>query len=293
LTLLEDKKQLVTGLLLSLSAVFFSSTIAAVSKGLSADVHVSAIVFFQYGISFLLTLPAILRAGRGSVKTTKPAMHLLRGISGCACFYLFYIALGHISLLESTLLRVSAPLMVPLVIFAWFKVGVSSSAWPPLIIGFIGVLLVLNPSFSGFSVWHLLALVSGLGLAISMVSTRELAKTEPQSRILFYYFVVSLAVSLPFFVINYQPIPSSAWLGLIYIGVTAYLSFVLYTMAYRYVSAAALAPASYFAVVFSGFFDWLIWDHVPSTLTTVGILCVVFGGVLVLRPRPESEPKHR
>jgi drug/metabolite transporter (DMT)-like permease len=81
-------------------------------------------------------------------------------------------------------------------------------------------------------------------------------------------------------------------MGLIYIGVTAYLSFVLYTMAYRYVSAAALAPARYVAGVFSGFFDWLIWAHVPSTLTTGGILCVVFGGVLVLRPRPELEPKH-
>jgi|TARA_R110000782_G_scaffold24552_4_gene63926 drug/metabolite transporter (DMT)-like permease len=290
LTLSLERKQLLSGLLLSLVTVFFSSTVAAVGKHVSQEVHVSAIVLVQYGISFLFALPAVLRAGRSGVTTSRPGLHIVRGVSGCACFYLYYIALSKISLVEATLLRSSAPLMVPLVIYLWFSERLRKETWPPLVVGFVGVVLVLKPGFTGLSLWHLLALLSGLGLAVSMVSTRVLAQHEPQNRILFYYFSISLLVSLPFFIWNYQPIPLSAWPGLLYMGVAIYLSFVMYTLAYRYVSAAALAPISYFGVVFSGLLDWLIWDHIPDVLTLFGIAFVVSGGVLVLRHKATPAP---
>lgn len=288
-TATEPKKQLLTGLALSLLTVLLSSTVAAVGKHVSQEVHVSSIIMVQYGLSFLLALPAIMRAGRGGLRTHRPGLHLVRGVSGCACFYLFYLALSRISLVEATLLRVSAPLMVPLVIYAWFKQGVSRHAWPPLLIGFLGVVLVLKPGFSGFSVWHVMALLSALGFAVSMVSTRELMQTEPQNRILFFYFLISVIATLPFFLFYYQPIPASAWPGLLYMGVVIYLGFVLYTSVYRYISAAVSAPINYFAVVFSGLLDWLIWDHIPDQLTLLGVVCVVIGGVLVLRSPPEPE----
>ncbi len=284
-----SKKQLLTGLALSLLTVLLSSTVAAVGKHVSQEVHVSSIVMVQYGISFLFALPSIMRAGRGSLRTRRPGLHIIRGLSGCACFYLFYLALSRISLVEATLLRVSAPLMVPLVIYMWFKQGVSRHAWPPLIIGFLGVVLVLKPGFSGFSVWHVMALLSALGFAVSMVSTRELMQSEPQNRILFYYFLISVLVTLPFFCWHYQPIPITAWPGLVYMGVVIYLGFVLYTSVYRYISAAVSAPINYFAVVFSGLIDWLVWDHIPDQLTLLGIVFVVIGGVLVLRSPPEPE----
>ena len=121
ITVSTPKKQLLTGLALSLLTVLLSSTVAAVGKHVSQEVHVSAIVMVQYGLSFLFALPSIMRAGRGSLVTRRPGLHLVRGVSGCACFYLFYLALSHISLVEATLLRASAPLMVPVVILLWFK----------------------------------------------------------------------------------------------------------------------------------------------------------------------------
>jgi drug/metabolite transporter (DMT)-like permease len=268
LQLSVEKKQLLTGLLLSLVTVFFSSTVAAVGKHVSQEVHVSAIVLVQYGISFLFALPSVLRAGRVGLATSRPGLHIIRGVSGCACFYLYYLALSKISLVDATLLRSTAPLMVPLVIYLWFSQRVRKESWPPLVVGFVGVLLVLKPGFAGLSLWHLLALLSGLGLAVSMVSTRV----------------------LPFYLWHYEPIPASAWPGLLYMGVVIYLSFVMYTLAYRYVSAAALAPISYFGVVFSGLLDWLIWDHIPDTITLMGIACVVMGGVLVLKHKEVPAP---
>ena len=156
------------------------------------------------------------------------------------CFYFYFFALSKISLLEATLLRNSAPLMVPLLIFLALREPVSRRSLPPLLLGFAGVVLVLRPGFAELSIWHLVALVSGLGLAISMITTRMLASTEPANRILFYYFAVSLMVSVPFFLWQGGDVHLSAYPWLLYMGVVIYLCFLLYTWAYRYASASVL-----------------------------------------------------
>lgn len=263
--------------------MFLGSTVAAASKHLSTQVHISAIVLAQYLICFLLVLPWWLRNGRLAVVTQRPWPHVIRGVSGCACFYTYYLAMQHMPLVDATLLRNSAPLMVPVVIFIWYRTRMPAARLIPLMIGFSGITLVLRPGFEGMNIWHLVALSSGLGLAISMVSTRELARTEPGSRILFYYFSLSLVFILPFFIINYRPIPASALPWLLYVGVVMYATFVVYTKAFSYVPSSVLAPTSYFAIVFSGVLDWLIWDTVPDTPTLFGVALVVCGGLLILR----------
>lgn len=290
LTISDDKRRLFIGVGLSLLTVFLSATVAAVGKHLSGmQVPVSAMIVAQYSISFLFTLPGVARNGLGSLRTERRAMHLLRGLSGVACFYCYFFALSKISLLEATLLRNSAPLMVPLLIFLALREPISRRSLPPLLIGFLGVVLVLRPGFAELSLWHLVALGSGLGLAISMITTRLLASSEPASRILFYYFAVSLLVSLPFFVWQGGEIAAAALPWLLYMGVVIYLCFLLYTWAYSYASASVLAPTSYFAVVFGGLLDWWLWGLLPDQLTLAGIALVILGGVMVVGGRDESK----
>ena len=285
-----DKRRLFIGVGLSLLTVFLSATVAAVGKHLSGmQVPVSAMIVAQYSISFLFTLPGVARGGIGSLRSERPAMHLLRGLSGVACFYCYFFAISKISLLEATLLRNSAPLMVPLLIFFALRESISRRSLPPLLVGFLGVILVLRPGFAELSVWHLVALASGLGLAVSMISTRLLASTEPASRILFYYFAVSLIVSVPFFLWQGGEIVVAAYPWLLYMGVVIYLCFLLYTWAYSYASASVLAPTSYFAVAFGGLLDWLIWGLLPDTFTFIGIALVILGGVMVVGGRDDAK----
>ncbi|WP_372810795.1 DMT family transporter [Litorivivens sp.] len=278
-----NPRQFALGITLGILTVFLGSTVAAAGKHLSGQVHISAIVLAQYLICFLLVLPWWLRNGKRAIVTQRPLQHAIRGISGCACFYTYYLAMQYMPLVEATLFRNTAPLMVPMVILVWYRNAIPTSRLLPLIIGFAGVLLVLRPTIDGISPWQLVALSSGLGLAISMVSTRELARTEPESRILFYYFSISLLFVLPFFVLHYQPIPEAALPWLLYVGVVMYGTFVIYTKAFSYVPSSILAPTSYFALVFAGLLDWWIWGAVPDTPTVLGIALVISGGLLMLR----------
>jgi drug/metabolite transporter (DMT)-like permease len=294
-----SEQNLTKGVALGVLTVFFGSTVGAAAKHLTSLVDISAIIFFQYLICLACLAPWLLRKGRKELKTDYPWHHVIRGVSGCACFYTYYVALKYISLVDATLLRNTAPLVVPLVIWIWLGIGVPKVRWIPLIIGFVGVAVVLIPghqgvnegltegvlditSNAGLNVWHLVGFCSGVGLAISMVSTRLLATHEPESRILFYYFLISLLFAVPFFILNYQPIPKQAIPWLIYIGVMMYLAFALYTRAYTFVKASVLAPTSYFAVVFSGALDWIIWENIPDIWTISGTALIVLGGLLIL-----------
>ncbi|MCR8922927.1 DMT family transporter [Dasania sp. GY-MA-18] len=275
--------KLALGISLGIITVLIASTVGAVGKHIGSDVNASAIVFFQYFFCLLCCLPWLLKHRLAGLKTQHPWLHTIRSLGGLVGFYVYWLALQYIPLVDTTLLRNAAPLVVPIIIFFWLGLGIPKTRWLPLIIGFIGISVILRAGQHGISGWHIFGLLSGVGLAISMVSTSLLSKTEPSGRILFYYFFISLLFVTPYFIYEYRSIPSHAWPWLIYIGLAMYLSLHLYTTAFAYVKPSILAPTSYFSVVFAGLLEWLIWGHIPDGWTLLGIALVVLGGLLILR----------
>ena len=260
-----------------------------VAKHIGDIVSVSTIVLFQFAICFMCTLPWVKKNGLRALKTRHPIRHSVRGIAGCLSFYAFYYALNHIPLVDASLLRHSAPLVVPLVILFWFKVAIPRIRWLALILGFIGITVILRPSQHGVNPWHVIGLLSGIGLAFSMVLTRVLSQEEPETRILFYYFLISLIFAVPFFIINYQPIPLAAIPWLLLIGFSMYFAFIPYTRAYTYAKASVVAPTSYFSVIFAGIFDWVFWDYLPDGLTILGVTLVFIAGFVIVRQGVKEE----
>ena len=268
---------------LTFGMVLIASTAAAATKFASGYASVAAIITVQFLICLMICLPRILRVGIDGLKTQRPFLHLIRGGVGVLGFYLFYACLNQIPMVDAMLLRQSAPLTVPLVMWAWGGDQVSRSVWWPLIIGFVGILVILRPSPEGLSIWHLAGLVSAFTLSLSMVATRKLAPTEPPSRILFYYFVLSLLCVAPFSIGDYAALPWQAWLAMIYVGISIYFAMVLYNRVYSMAPASAVAPVNYFAVVFTGFWGWLLWDQVPDAWTLAGSVLVIAGGLMTIQ----------
>ncbi len=276
---------------LSLLMVTIASTAAAATKFASARVHTEVIVTVQYGVCMLLCLPLTLRPGLANLATQRLGLHLFRGAAGVLGFYLFYASLNYIPMVDAMLLRQSAPLAVPLVAWLWSRERVPASAWLPLAIGFAGIAIILRPSAEGLSWWHAAGFLSAVALAISMLATHKLAPTEPASRILFYYFLLSLACVAPFSAGQFDGIHWQDWLAMIYVGVSIYFTLRLYTRAYSMAPAAAIAPINYFAVVLAGFWGWLFWRQVPDAWSLLGSLLVICGGLLtVYLARPRQAP---
>ena len=96
---------------------------------------------------------------------------------------------------------------MPLIAWVVTRQRVASATWIGAGIGFAGVVLVLQPQGHSFNIGELSALAGALFLAVAMMSVRWLGATEPITRILFYYFLLSTVMSVPIAVIDWQPIP--------------------------------------------------------------------------------------
>jgi drug/metabolite transporter (DMT)-like permease len=113
---------------LSVLMVILASTAVAATKYASANVTIEAIITMQYLVCTLLCLPRILRPGLRTLRTERLGLHLLRGLVGVVSFYLFYAAVESIPMMDAMMLRQSAPLTVPLVLWVWSRENVPRSA---------------------------------------------------------------------------------------------------------------------------------------------------------------------
>jgi drug/metabolite transporter (DMT)-like permease len=277
-----SQQQIRRAIFMSFIMIIMASTAAAATKFAAERAGTSAIVTVQYLVCTLLCLPRVLRPGLTSLRTTRAGLHLVRGVVGVLNFYLFYMALEHIPLVDAMLLRQSAPLTVPLVLWLWMRERITGITWLPLIIGFVGIIAILRPSPEGISLWHMAGFLSAVLLAVSMVATNRLGTTEPASRILFYYCAFSLVCVAPFSAEGFEGTTPWDWLAMLYVGVAIYGTLDLYTRAYGMAPTAVIAPINYFAVVMGAFWGWLFWDQVPDLISILGSAMVIGGGLLTI-----------
>lgn len=240
-------------------------------------------VFMRNFVCLVLLMPWIFLPKTKSLRTPVIGIHLIRGIAGLLNMYLFFYSIRYILLADAVLLNNTMPLFVPFVLWIWTGKKISWKLLPGLLLGFIGIIMVLQPGITIFQPAALMALGSGVFMSISMSGIRELGNTEPTYRILFYYFAIASFFSFfPLFWAWENP-SLYVWLILIGIGITAAIYQLLLTQGYQSANASKVSPIIYTAVILSAFFDWLIWDAKPHLLTYFGIILVCIGAILTLR----------
>jgi drug/metabolite transporter (DMT)-like permease len=170
-----DRHNLALGVSYALATSLVASTAAACAKYLSSSLSPWLIVWCQYGLCTLLTLPWVVRLGSSGLHTARPGLHLVRSLGGWLGFTTYYLALPSIALADASVLRSAAPLWVPLVVFVWLREKVPALRWVALLCGFAGVLLVLKPEGDNINPGHLLGMFAGIGLVLSRSANLLLA----------------------------------------------------------------------------------------------------------------------
>ncbi len=292
----------VRGTCFALATFLSTACIGVVVKWLPADTPSTTIGFFQFFIALLLTCPwALKRApalaqpgGLQNLKTRRLALHLLRSISGLFAHLFFYVAIVYVPLVDANLLLSAAPIWVPLLLLVLLRQVVARALWGSTLVGLIGVGFILHPNLQTFNRGAMYGLVSGIMLAIALITVRVLASTEPPARQLFYYSLVSTLICFPLMMLNWQTMSVHAWFLLCSVGLFLFSQQFFLVQALRYIDAGLLSPMSYFTIVFAGVFGWLLWSETPDIRTFIGVALVLFSGLLtVLTGRKQEAAETR
>lgn len=253
----------------------------------SVELPNEMIVFARNLVGLLLLAPWLLRRGIGNVATRVPRLHLLRAVAGVSAMYCFFYALAHLPLAEAMLLKLTAPVFIPVIAVLWLHERVNAWLWVALGLGFAGVVVILDPSLDGDSAMvspiALIGLLGGLLAALAKVTVRRLSRSEPPTRIVFYFALIAGGISSIPLCWAWQTPSPIALLWLLGIAVSATLGQLALTRGLSLAPASRMGAFGYFAVIFGAAFGWLIWNE-PVTLSLVmGSLLIAVGGLLAGR----------
>ena len=121
----------------------------ALSKDLVTNYSVPQIAFVKSMATLIVLLPWIMRANtRTRLKTSRPWMHLMRAAFGLAEMACFLLALRTIGLADATAIYYAAPLIATALSVVVLREHVSVQRWGAVAVGFVGMLIILQPEAS-------------------------------------------------------------------------------------------------------------------------------------------------
>jgi drug/metabolite transporter (DMT)-like permease len=221
-------------------------------------------------------------AGRSlplALKTDRPGLQIFRGLITLASMLCGFSALIHIPLAQATAISFSQVLFVTVAAVLILKERVDAARWIATILGFVGVLIMLNPSADGLNVWALMALGGALFGAGITISVRILGTSERTETILIYQgLVLIVALAWPAWALWVWP-TQEQWFWLVLLSLFGTAGQWLITKAYQVGEAAALAPLDFSRLLLAAFTGYVFFAEVPR-LTTLAGAAIVIGATL-------------
>ncbi len=264
----------VAGLLFALMGVFVK---------LGARHFSAAELVFYRSLIGLVVIWAIVRAQRLSLATPHLRMHLWRGLSGFFALMLFFYAISALPLAAAITLNYTSPLFLALLLATVGRQKPSVGLLFALAVGFLGVVLLLDPRFDGTDLLpRLMGLGSGLLAGVAYLNVRQLGQAgEPEWRVVFYFTLVcTLGAALWMLAHAFHPPTLHTAPLLLGLGITATLAQLAMTRAYRLGHPLVVGSLAYTTVVFASLFGILLWQEVLSPQSWLAIVLIVASGMI-------------
>lgn len=282
-TAAERTADLPRGALFMTGAGLFFAGMGMSVKIASDSLSNAQVVFIRNALGLVALLPWLLALGEGGLRTKHLPNHLLRGVLGLLNMYCLFYAIARLRLADAILLNYSTPLIMPIVERLWLGEPLPRRVWAPIGLGFLGIALVLKPGLGVFQPAAGVAFAAAIFGATAQVGVRRLTATEPPTRIVFYFAIISTAISTAPAVRAWTSPPAALWSVLAAMGVLATLGQMSLTRAYSHAPAAQVGPFIYTSVVFAALLEWLLLGRAPDALSLAGAALVTAAGALALR----------
>jgi len=266
---------------LMLASILFS-TMALLIKLLGQHLHVTQILLLRQLGMLLLVSPAILRRFPGSLVTARPGLHFARILCALVAMLCGFTAVIYLPLAEATALFFAKSFF--LTIFAMLILGehVGPYRWGAVVVGFGGVLIMLQPGTENFSIYSLASLAGAAGAAGVMINLRILSQSDSADTILSWSALgVGLAMALPG--IYYWQAPTlREWALLGALGVVSYFAQKGNIFAYKHGEASLLASLDYVRLLWATLLGFLVFDQLPGLPTWIGSAIVVAAAIFTI-----------
>ncbi|WP_312255162.1 DMT family transporter [Stutzerimonas nitrititolerans] len=289
---MDNRHQSLYGVLLILLSGILLASHDGLSKYLTQLYPVFLVVWARYLAQVVLMLGMFApRMGRRVFHTLRPWPQLLRGLSLVSVSIMFISGLRYIPLAEATAVIFLTPLMVT-VASALLGERVSHSQWLAVGVGLLGVMIIVRPGGALFTPAVLLPFGAAISFTVYQLLTRRLSGTDHPVTSNFLSSLVGFLVMSVLVTFNWRTPSVHDAVLMASLGLMAMSGHLVLTQAFRYASAASLAPFTYGQIVFAGIVGFIAFGHIPDVEAIAGMTVIIASGLCMayVQSRQASRP---
>lgn len=235
---------------------------------------------------FAVLVTVGLVAGLGAtrhLKELRSPVVIGRGLLEAGVAFTFLTALGHLQLANITAILQATPIMITVLSVVLRLETVRWRSWTAIIVGFVGVLLIVKPSASGFNVYAGLALLSAALVAFRDLVTRSVPSHIPTVLVTLLTTVMVTALGfLLSFGENWHALSAAQIAQLAAAAILVTLGNLAIIKALRLGELSVVSPFRYSVILTSLLAGFLIFGELPDRVSVLGIVLIVSSGLYTI-----------
>ena len=269
-----------TGALVSFSAMAVSVRMLGTTLGVMEILALRA----GLGLLVMATLAGLRPELRATINCRHIRLHLFRNTVHVGSSYLWAMSLLLIPLAMTFALEFTTPAWTLLLASPILGERLTASRIGAVVLGLLGVLVILRPGLATFQPGALLALMAAFGLAVTLIATKKLTRTDSTFAILFWMMLIQLPIALlasePLFVTKLTQAQAPAVIG---IGVSGLVSHYCLTNAFRAGDAGVVVPLDFMRIPLIAVVGWWLYGESLDVFVFLGAGLIVTGILWNLR----------
>jgi len=281
------------GIALALVSNVLFVTVGVCVRYLSDTINVFQILLFRQMVFLTVLIPAIYKNIDVLLKPRMIKLHTLRVGAAFLALLLGYVTVSNMPLAEATALGFTKVLFVAMISAIFLKESVGKSRQLTLIVGFVGVMLVVQPSIEKMTfIYTLTGLIASLAAAVAVFCVRKISRKEPTINLLVYQaFFVGLLALFPSLFYWQRPSPFELTLLILIGGISSVAQWFGVT-AYKFGEANVVSNVEYTKMMYSLLLGYCFFSEIPDLISITGAAVIVISVFLPYLP-VKFAGKHR
>ena len=280
----QQKDHPLMGMTCAIAAFFMFAVMNVFAKILSEHHHVVEIAFYRNAIALIPFLFVIYGMGKREILTIRssPRGIVIRSIVGTISLAATFGTFALLPLADGTAFLFTSSLLVPALGFFFLGERVGRYRWGAILVGFLGVCVMLQPSGTVNMTGVAVALTAAALHATLQTILRYLGKTESPETVTFYFVFIGTFVSL-------IPMPlfftMPTWGDVPYIiglGISGVVGQILISTAYKNAQASIVTVFNYSGIIWATSFGWIFWNEWPDKAILIGGAIVIASNVFII-----------
>jgi drug/metabolite transporter (DMT)-like permease len=253
------------------------------NKKLTGSYHVSQIIFVN-SISALLPIILFIQLRNGWIKLKKVNLkiHFFRSGLMFLAMLAFITSLAHLPLVIMYSVAFTAPLMLTIGANLFLGEKVGWRRYTAIIVGFIGVVISLDPFNEPLNKYIFLTFLAPLFVSVSWLIVRKYGQTENVYSFLIYGKIYVLIFSGLFLMTNFVQMNLNDFIINFTSGIVRGIALIFIINSARHLPSSLFAPTQYIQIFAGAFLGFFIFGDIPTINNYLGNILIMGAGIYII-----------